>query len=183
MKNSALAEGILAELSSRGETLASAESLTGGMIGALLTDVPGSSASYLGGVISYATRLKATLAGVDRSTLAEVGPVAERTAAEMARGVAALCGANWGVATTGVAGPERSGRPRGRPGLRCRQLPNGRAAARQRACAARRPHDDSAAGGLSCAGIIGGGPRTERRRGEDLTTRVALGVGRHWSCQ
>ena len=106
MKNSALAESILAELSSRGETLASAESLTGGMIGALLTDVPGSSASYLGGVISYATRLKATLAGVDRSTLAEAGPVAERTAAEMARGVAALCGASWGVATTGVAGPE-----------------------------------------------------------------------------
>lgn len=106
MKSSALAESILAELSSRGETLASAESLTGGMIGALLTDVPGSSASYLGGVISYATRLKATLAGVDRSTLAEAGPVAERTAAEMARGVAALCGASWGVATTGVAGPE-----------------------------------------------------------------------------
>jgi nicotinamide-nucleotide amidase len=106
VKNSALAESILAELNSRGETLASAESLTGGMIGALLTDVPGSSASYLGGVISYATRLKATLAGVDQSTLAEVGPVAERTAAEMARGVAELCGANWGVATTGVAGPE-----------------------------------------------------------------------------
>lgn len=106
MKKSALAESILAELSSRGETLASAESLTGGIIGALLTDVPGSSASYLGGVISYATRLKTTLAGVDRSTLAEVGPVAERTAAEMARGVAELCGANWGVATTGVAGPE-----------------------------------------------------------------------------
>lgn len=106
MKNSALAESILAELSSRGETLASAESLTGGMIGALLTDVPGSSASYLGGVISYATRLKATLAGVDRSTLVEAGPVAERTAAEMARGVAALCRSNWGVATTGVAGPE-----------------------------------------------------------------------------
>jgi nicotinamide-nucleotide amidase len=106
VKNSALAEGILAELSSRGETLASAESLTGGIIGELLTDVPGSSASYLGGVISYATRLKATLAGVGRSTLAEVGPVAERTAAEMARGVAALCGANWGVAATGVAGPD-----------------------------------------------------------------------------
>ena len=109
MKNSALAESILAELNSRGETLASAESLTGGMIGALLTDVPGSSASYLGGVISYATRLKATLAGVDRSTLVEAGPVAERTAAEMARGVARH-----------YAGPTGAWRQPAWPGLRFR---------------------------------------------------------------
>ena len=106
VNNAALAESIVAELSRRGETLASAESVTGGMIGALLTDVPGASATYLGGVISYATRLKVTLAGVDRSTLAEVGPVAERTAAEMARGVAERCNSDWGLATTGVAGPE-----------------------------------------------------------------------------
>ena len=106
MKDSALAASILAELSRRGETLASAESLTGGMVGALLTDIPGASANYLGGVISYATRLKATLAGVDPTTLAELGPVAERTAAEMARGVAERCDADWGLATTGVAGPE-----------------------------------------------------------------------------
>lgn len=106
MNNAALAESIITELSRRGETLASAESLTGGMIGALLTDVPGASANYLGGVISYATRLKVTLAGVDVSTLAEVGPVAERTAAEMARGVAERCNSDWGLATTGVAGPE-----------------------------------------------------------------------------
>jgi nicotinamide-nucleotide amidase len=106
VNNAALAESIIVELSRRGETLASAESLTGGMIGALLTDVPGASASYLGGVISYATRLKVTLAGVDRSTLAEVGPVAERTAAEMARGVAERCDSDWGLASTGVAGPD-----------------------------------------------------------------------------
>ena len=79
--------------------------LTGGLV-ELLTDVPGASASYLGGVISYATRLKSTLAGVDAATLAQLGPVAERTAAEMARGVAERCSADWGVATTGVAGPE-----------------------------------------------------------------------------
>jgi nicotinamide-nucleotide amidase len=103
---SGLAAGVLAELSSRGETLASAESLTGGLVGLLLTDVPGASASYLGGVISYATGLKSTLAGVDAATLAKLGPVAERTAAEMARGVAERCSADWGVATTGVAGPE-----------------------------------------------------------------------------
>src|SRR4029450_1105911 len=101
-----LAESILAELGRRGETLASAESLTGGMVGQLITDVSGASASYLGGVISYATRLKTTLAGVDPATLAELGPVAARTAAEMARGVAQRCDADWGIATTGVAGPE-----------------------------------------------------------------------------
>jgi nicotinamide-nucleotide amidase len=111
---SALAASILAELSRRGETLVSAESLTGGMIGALLTDIPGASESYLGGVISYATRLKGTLAGVDRGTLDELGPVSGRTAAQMARGVAELCNADWGLATTGVAGPdEQQGHPVG----------------------------------------------------------------------
>jgi len=103
---SALAASIVAELTRRGQTLASAESLTGGMLGALITDVPGASASYLGGVISYATSLKTTLAGVDEATLAKLGPVAARTAAEMARGVARRCNADWGLATTGVAGPE-----------------------------------------------------------------------------
>jgi nicotinamide-nucleotide amidase len=84
------------------------------MVGQLLTDVPGASASYLGGVISYATRLKTTLAGVDATTLAELGPVAARTAAEMARGVAQRCNADWGLATTGVAGPEaQAGHPVG----------------------------------------------------------------------
>ena len=111
---SGLAAGVLAELSSRGETLASAESLTGGLVGLLLTDIPGASASYVGGVISYATGLKSTLAGVDAATLAQLGPVAERTAAEMARGVAERCSADWGVATTGVAGPEpQDGHPVG----------------------------------------------------------------------
>jgi nicotinamide-nucleotide amidase len=111
---SPLAASILAELSRRGETLVSAESLTGGMIGALLTDIPGASESYLGGVISYATRLKGTLAGVYRGTLAELGPVSGPTAAEMARGVAELCNADWGLATTGVAGPdEQRGHPVG----------------------------------------------------------------------
>jgi nicotinamide-nucleotide amidase len=103
---SGLAARILAELTRRGETLASAESLTGGLLGALLTTVPGASACYVGGVISYATSLKATLAGVDEATLAEFGPVAAPTAAEMARGVANRCEADWGLATTGVAGPE-----------------------------------------------------------------------------
>ena len=111
---SGLAARVLAELDRRGETLATAESLTGGMVGQLLTDVPGASASYLGGVISYATRLKTTLAGVDATTLAELGPVAARTAAEMAHGVARSCSADWGLSTTGVAGPDaQAGNPVG----------------------------------------------------------------------
>jgi nicotinamide-nucleotide amidase len=146
---SVLPASILAELSRRGETLASAESLTGGMLGLLLTDVPGASASYVGGVISYATRLKSTLAGVDAATLAALGPVAERTAAEMARGVAQRCNADWGVATTGVAGPEsQDGHPVGevfvavsRPAadlLRVKELSleGGRTAIRQQAAVA-----------------------------------------------
>jgi nicotinamide-nucleotide amidase len=111
---SALAANVLAELTRRGQTLASAESLTGGMIGALLTDIPGASDSYVGGVISYATHLKATLAGVDVATLAELGPVAAGTAVEMAHGVAQRCTADWGLATTGVAGPDiQDGHPVG----------------------------------------------------------------------
>jgi nicotinamide-nucleotide amidase len=114
MTVSALAANVLAELTRRGQTLASAESLTGGMIGALLTDIPGASDSYVGGVISYATRLKATLAGVDVATLAELGPVAAGTAVEMAHGVAQRCNADWGLATTGVAGPDtQDGHPVG----------------------------------------------------------------------
>jgi nicotinamide-nucleotide amidase len=105
---------VLTELRRRTETVATAESITGGLLGVLLTDVPGASTGYLGGVISYATRLKDTLAGVSSTTLQAVGPVAEQTAAEMAEGVCRRCQADWGVATTGVAGPEpQDGHPVG----------------------------------------------------------------------
>jgi nicotinamide-nucleotide amidase len=108
------AAAALAVLAERGLTLATAESLTGGLIGELLTSVPGASASYLGGVISYATRLKHTLAGVRLATLDALGPVAGRTAQEMADGVARRCSADWGLAVTGVAGPEpQDGHPVG----------------------------------------------------------------------
>ena len=108
------AAAVLAELGRRSETLATAESLTGGLVGHLLTSVPGASASYVGGAITYATRLKATLAGVDPTTLAEHGPVDARTAAEMAIGVCRTCQADWGLATTGVAGPDpQDGHPAG----------------------------------------------------------------------
>lgn len=105
---------VLALLRRRGQTLATAESLTGGMIGALVTGVPGSSAAYLGGLVTYATRLKGDLAGVPAAVLERRGPVAGETAEAMARGTAARCGADWGLAVTGVAGPEpQDGHPVG----------------------------------------------------------------------
>lgn len=105
---------VLAELRRRDQTVATAESLTGGLLGTRLTAVPGASASYVGGVISYATRLKQTLVGVDPDILAALGPVAAPTAAAMATGVARRCAADWGVATTGVAGPDpQDGHPVG----------------------------------------------------------------------
>lgn len=105
---------VLAQLQARQETVATAESLSGGLLGAAITSESGASQHYRGGVIPYATDLKATLAGVLDATLAEVGPVAARTAAEMAIGVRERLGADWGLALTGVAGPEsQDGHPVG----------------------------------------------------------------------
>ncbi|WP_433168367.1 CinA family protein [Kribbella sp. CA-247076] len=99
-------ERLVGVLKGRGETLATAESLTGGMVGAALTDVPGVSAVYRGGVIVYATDLKAQLAGVPDDLLAAVGPVHPDTAVALARGVRERLNATYGLATTGVAGPD-----------------------------------------------------------------------------
>lgn len=99
------AADLLALLGARGETLAVAESLTGGLVAAALTDVPGSSAVLRGGVVAYATDLKTSVLGVDADLLAAGGPVQGEVAAQMAGGVARVCGATWGLATTGVAGP------------------------------------------------------------------------------
>lgn len=105
---------VLQALRDRGLTLATAESLTGGLVGAALTAVAGSSDVYRGGVVCYATDLKATLAGVPVAVLEEHGPVAPQTAAALAAGVARACGADVGVATTGVAGPSpQDGHPVG----------------------------------------------------------------------
>jgi nicotinamide-nucleotide amidase len=97
---------LVALLLERGVTLATAESLTGGMVGAVLTDVPGVSAVYRGGVVVYATDLKAKLAGVPEDLLAAVGPVHPDTAAALASGVRERLEADYGLATTGVAGPD-----------------------------------------------------------------------------
>ena len=101
-------------LRERGQTLATAESLTGGMVGARITTAAGASDYYLGGVVAYATEAKAGVLEVDRGLLAEHGPVSEPVAAAIAAGARRAFGADLGLATTGVAGPaEQAGRPVG----------------------------------------------------------------------
>jgi nicotinamide-nucleotide amidase len=101
----ALAE-LVDALATRGETVATAESLTGGLVAALLTSVPGSSAVVRGGLVVYATALKHELAGVSADLLAEHGAVHPEVAAQLAAGARAACGATWGIGLTGVAGPD-----------------------------------------------------------------------------
>src|SRR6266480_3056648 len=100
---------VLHALVERGETLAVAESLTGGLLAATLVDVPGASKAFRGGLVVYATDLKHRLAGVPESLLAERGPVDPDVALALAAGARHACGADWGLATTGVAGPEPQG--------------------------------------------------------------------------
>ena len=95
------------QLRGRGLTLASAESLTGGGVGAALTSVPGASAVYVGGVIAYATRVKVELLGVPLEIVHGDGAVSAACARAMAAGVRTALGADVGVSTTGVAGPDR----------------------------------------------------------------------------
>ncbi|MEU1048792.1 CinA family protein [Streptomyces sp. NPDC005897] len=101
-------------LTVKGETLAVAESLTGGMVAAALTAVPGASKAFRGSVTAYATELKRELLGVDGELLAAHGAVDPQVAAQMAAGVRTALGADWGIATTGVAGPDpQDGQPVG----------------------------------------------------------------------
>jgi nicotinamide-nucleotide amidase len=101
-------------LRAAGLTVATAESLTGGLIGAALTSVPGSSTVYRGGVVAYATDLKHLLLGVDADLLHRVGAVHPDVARGMAEGVRHRLGADYGVGVTGVAGPDpQDGEPPG----------------------------------------------------------------------
>ncbi len=100
-------EPVVAALIAAGETVATAESLTGGLLAGALTAVPGASAVVRGGVVAYATDLKAALLGVPAGLLQERGPVDAQVAVLMASGVRELCRATYGLATTGVAGPDR----------------------------------------------------------------------------
>ena len=97
-----VAADLVARLTVRGQTVAVAESLTGGLVSAELTDVAGASAVVRGGVLAYATDLKAQVLGVDLGLLARVGAVDPDVAEQMATGVRLLMGATYGLATTGV---------------------------------------------------------------------------------
>lgn len=97
---------LVAGLRDLGHTVAAAESLTGGLLTATLTAIPGASAVVRGALVVYATDLKATLAGVPDDLLAERGPVDPDVAVALARGARAACGSTIGLGLTGVAGPD-----------------------------------------------------------------------------
>lgn len=102
-------------LAGRGLRLAVAESCTGGLLGAVITAIPGSSRYFVGGVIAYADAAKRALLDVDASLLERHGAVSAEVAAAMARGAARRLGADLGLAITGIAGPgaEGTGKPAG----------------------------------------------------------------------
>jgi nicotinamide-nucleotide amidase len=113
LDGSALAT-LVARLRRGGRTVATAESLTAGLLTATLTEIPGSSAVVRGGFVVYATDLKASLAGVDGDLLARHGAVHPEVARQLARGARERCAATVGIGLTGVAGPDpQDGRPAG----------------------------------------------------------------------
>lgn len=113
MKTEDLAREVLSKLTDEGRTLATAESCTGGLLGKLLTDIPGASNAYKGGVISYVSEVKHRLLGVEQETLDICTAVSRETAHEMAKGAREAVKADVGVSTTGLAGPDGDGT--GRP--------------------------------------------------------------------
>jgi len=146
-----LEETVCRLLTAQHKTLATAESCTGGLVGKRLTDVPGASAVYRGGAVTYATDTKADLLGVDEDLLNEKGPVCREVAMQMAMGVRARFGADVGVGITGVAGPSPD--DRGNPvglvyvalsvssGVFCRELRLGSGRERIRTSAASHAFD------------------------------------------
>jgi nicotinamide-nucleotide amidase len=100
------AADVLAGLAAKHWTVAVAESLTGGLVASAIVDVPGASTAMRGGVVAYATDVKRDVLGVDAALLASQGAVHPAVATQMAEGVRRLLGADVGIATTGVAGPE-----------------------------------------------------------------------------
>lgn len=99
-------QDVVLALRTAGLTVATAESLTGGLLCSTLVDVPGASAVVRGAVVAYATDVKASVLGVDAELLARTGPVDGAVAEQMARGARRVLGADVGVSTTGVAGPD-----------------------------------------------------------------------------
>lgn len=115
------AAALIRALTDRGWRVATAESLTGGLLAAEIVGVPGASLAFSGGIVAYDTALKESLLGVDGARLAETGPVDAIVAEQMADGVRRTCAvdgapADLGISTTGVAGPDpdpRTGQPAG----------------------------------------------------------------------
>lgn len=110
-----LAEAVVKRLAARGLTLATAESCTGGGIGAAITAASGSSSVYRGGIISYCNEIKHRLLGVPQAVLDEFGAVSEQTARHMALGARQALGSDLALSVTGLAGPngDGSGKPVG----------------------------------------------------------------------
>lgn len=139
---------VQALMTARGATLAVAESCTGGLLGGALTDTPGSSAFFRGGVLAYADAVKRDLLGVPAATLAARGAVSGEAAAAMAAGARARCGTDYALAVTGIAGPDggSEAKPvgttwialdaRGQAHVRCYRFPADRRRNRQLAVAA-----------------------------------------------
>lgn len=100
-----MAAKLVTALSAKGLTCATAESCTGGGVGSAITSVAGSSAVFLGGVISYSNEVKADVLGVSRDSLASVGAVSSEVAAQMATGARRVIGSDLAVSLTGIAGP------------------------------------------------------------------------------
>jgi nicotinamide-nucleotide amidase len=100
-----MAHAVGSLLASFGQTVATAESCTGGLIGSMLTDVPGSSGYYRGGVVAYDNDVKVTMLDVPRDLLIDHGAVSEPVAAAMAQGARIRLAADWAVSVTGIAGP------------------------------------------------------------------------------
>ena len=94
------------QLRSQGMQVAVAESCTGGLLGAALTEQPGSSDYFMGGILAYANDVKVELLKVPQADLESMGAVSEAVAKAMAIGVREATGADWGVSTTGIAGPD-----------------------------------------------------------------------------
>ena len=105
---------VLDRLDERDETIATAESLTGGLVCATLVDAPGASALVRGGIVAYVPEVKSQVLGVDDELIDAHGTVDGEVARQMAEGVRLRLGATWGIATTGNAGPDSSeGKPVG----------------------------------------------------------------------
>lgn len=105
MTTSVYATTIIETLKARGETVSVAESLTGGGLGHALTQVPGASEVFTGGIIAYTADIKVNFLGVPRAIIDEFSVVSEEVAIAMANGAREKIGTTWAISTTGVAGP------------------------------------------------------------------------------